>query len=103
MKYTTEELEINDEPRLGIRLDEYDKVLFVIGRVSAEEIGDTLKLSYHYDIIEGSEYVDRSKFDKVVGDFIMWYTSNNLEQPNPVVFTGGTDELRDKDNPESYP
>lgn len=81
--FTTEDLEVNGVPRLGVRLSEYPDVMFVLGRVSLEEVDGQAKLSYNYDVVEGKS--PGKQFEKSVGDFIVEYCLTNENK----VFLGG--------------
>ena len=79
MKYNTEEIEINDAPRYGIRLDNFKDVLFILGSVSLEEENEHLRIRYNYEILEGTVN-DPSNFEKSVGDFICFCITNKNDQ-----------------------
>ncbi len=85
--YTTTDIEINGEPRVGIRLTAYPHPhLIVLGRVSFDfdKIDEHLLMSYTYDMIEGS---DSDALRIAVGDFIVQYCQNSETEK---VFTNGT-------------
>jgi hypothetical protein len=84
--YKTQELEVNGVPRLGIVLDKYPDTVFVVGAIEFIEQQDELKLSYKYDIIEGTNPTHVREFETDIGNFIYTYI---LDHPQELVFHGG--------------
>ena len=87
MNYTTRDLMVNERELIAIRLESHPNTEFVIGRVSFEEVGKELKLSYNYDIIDGVVPDDIKEFEKQVGDLIITFIKDN---PQDLVYAGGT-------------
>ncbi len=88
--YSLEDVEINDVPRVGVRLDAYPHTLFVVGAVEFLEVEDSLRVKYNYDIVSGITPTDTRQFEHAVGDFIVHYFQNQKE--HPVAYHGGIDE-----------
>ena len=88
MIYKTKDIEINGQPRILISLKDFPSTWFVLGKVSIEEEQGSARLKFHYDIIEGQLPDDVKLFEKSVGDFIVWYMTNNQEQ---LIYKGGID------------
>lgn len=88
MIYKTKDIELNELPKIAICLQKFPSTWFILGGVYLQEINDTLKLSFEYDIIEGQLPDDVKLFEKSVGDFIVWYMTNNQEQ---LIYKGGID------------
>jgi hypothetical protein len=89
--FKTEELEINGVPRLGITLDRYPDVSFVVGAVQFNEVDGQLRISYNYDVVEGAVPSDKQSFEHAIGDFVVWYLKNQQSEA-PVAYYGGLDE-----------
>lgn len=86
VEYTTEDLEVNGTPRLGIRLAAYPDVSFVVGAVELLEEDDQLRLKYQWDLVEGTP-PDTNAFKNAVGDFVLDYITH---QGKELIYTGGT-------------
>lgn len=79
----------------------YKGIIYSYGKVSFDEEGDTCKLNFDYEIQDASStnYVTE-EFEQYIGDLLQFIIMDQL-QKNEVVYTGGTDENRDKDSEQS--
>ena len=87
MIYKTKDVEINGSPKIAICLQKFPSTWFILGGVYLQEVNDTLKLSFEYDIIGGKVPDDKPYFEKCIGDFIVWYMDNNKED---LIYKGGS-------------
>lgn len=86
MIYNTKDVEINGCPRILISLQDFPDTWFVLEGVSIIEENQFARLKYHYNIIEGKSPEDIKRFEKAIGDFIVWYITNHQDQ---LIFKGG--------------
>ena len=70
----------------------YSGIIFSYGKVEFEEVGDTLKIKFVYDVHDdaGIDY-DEVEFEKYLGDFLQELIYYGIEQ-NDITYTGGVDD-----------
>lgn len=68
-------------------------IKYAYGRVAVEELKDTAKLSFEYDIFEGDITESTTEeFKKLTGDILLDILNEQLKN-NEVIYTGGTDGI----------
>jgi hypothetical protein len=83
----------------AIKLTEspYSGIIFSYGRVGFEEVDDSLKIMFDYEIHQNNnvEY-DKQEFEQYLGDFLQELIVYGI-QNNDLTYTGGVDENRTGD------
>lgn len=84
----------NGAHKIKFTENEFQGIIFTIGKVSFEEKSDGMHMNYVYDIVEHEkelESYDKDKMDKAVGDLLIHLLQEGIES-NSLVYTGGVDE-----------
>lgn len=68
---------------------EYKGVNFNFGKVSFQEEGDGMIMSFEYDLRENATVDDTTKFEKTIGDLLLEIIEQNLRN-NDILYKGGT-------------
>ena len=86
-----------ENDRIKLTEGQYSGIIFSYGKVEFEEVGDTLKIKFVYDVHDdaGIDY-DEAEFEKYLGDFLQELIYYGIEQ-NDITYTGGVDENRTGD------
>lgn len=82
------EFEIVDGEWIKLTSGLYEGVVFKYGRVQFNEEGDHLKLSYDYEVREGSP---DDEFGQYIGPILVDLIESGVAK-NSIVYTGGMDE-----------
>jgi hypothetical protein len=73
---------------------QYNNIIFTMGSVSFEEVGDEAIMHYHYDIVEHVGELDpdeKKEFDNLVGEYLVQSIERGIKSEG-LIFTGGIDE-----------
>lgn len=81
----------NGAHKLKFTSNEFQGIIFTIGKVSFEEKNDKTVMHYQYDVVEHSEPFEKDLLDKAVGDLVMHLLEEGVKD-NSLVYTGGVDE-----------
>lgn len=81
---------INGFQVIRIKKGEFEGIEYIYGSVSFEEIGDTVKLHFVYDLVSGCP-ADEPKFHKLTGDILVSILDRQLLNSD-VVYHNGINE-----------
>lgn len=103
-EYVVLEEESNGQSLIRLTCEKYSGIIYSYGRVGFEELGDSLKLSFQYDVFEcpqSKEHLKDSKeFITHIGDILQELITEGVAK-NSLTYTGGVDANRTKDSDES--
>lgn len=79
----------------------FSGIIYSYGKVWFEELDDSLKLNFDYEVYEsaGIEY-DSAELEQQLGDILQDLIYEGIEK-NSLTYTGGIDENRTEDSDES--
>jgi hypothetical protein len=90
-----------ENDRIKLTEGPYKGIIFSYGGVRLEEIDDTLKIHFNYDVhdADGVSYV-QSELEEHLGELLQLILVDQLMR-NEVVYTGGIDETRTTDSEQT--
>jgi hypothetical protein len=89
------------QERIKLTQGKYSGIIFSYGKVSFEEMGDTCKMNFEYEVHEddGVTYI-KEELEHYLGDLLQSILMEQLIK-NDVVYTGGIDENRTTDSEQT--
>jgi hypothetical protein len=72
---------------------QFDSIIFTMGKVSFEEVGDEAIMHYEYDIVEHDTELEpeqRKEFDNLVGEYLIQSIERGIKNQD-LIYAGGTD------------
>ena len=90
----------NGQNKLKFTNTNFNDIIFVLGKVSFDELDDGVKLNYEYNVLEHTKEHNKQELDKLVGDFVMQLLDDGVKD-NSLIYTGGIDENRNPDTKQS--
>lgn len=96
-------VEIGDNISIELLNNQFEGIVVTLGRVAFNEEGDSLRMSFDYDVVDdnGVVYI-QEELETELGDCIMDMIREGLEK-NDLVYTGGVDDNRENDPREFDP
>ena len=96
-----EEVDFKGKSAIRLLNNQFEGILVVLGRVAFNEEGDSLRMSFDYDVVDDNDVVYiQEELETELGDCIMDMIQAGIEK-NDLVYTGGVDDNRENDPRES--
>jgi len=98
-----EEVDFKGKSAIRLLNNQFEGILVVLGRVAFNEEGDSLRMSFDYDVVDDNDVVYiQEELETEIGDCIMDMIQAGIEK-NDLVYTGGVDDNRENDPREFDP
>ena len=98
-----EEVDFKGKSAIRLLNNQFEGILVVLGRVAFNEEGDSLRMSFDYDVVDDNDVVYvQEELETEIGDCIMDMIQAGIEK-NDLVYTGGVDDNRENDPGEFDP
>lgn len=98
-----EEVDFKGNSAIRLLNNQFEGILVVLGRVAFDEEGDSLRMSFDYDVVDDNDVVYiQEELETEIGDCIMDMIQVGIEK-NDLVYTGGVDDNRENDPREFDP
>lgn len=95
------EVDFKGKPAIELLNNQFEGILVSLGRVAFHEEGDSLRMSFDYDVLEDNDAVyTKEELETEVGDCVMDMIQEGVERNN-LVYTGGIDDNRENNPSES--
>lgn len=90
-----EEVEFKGKSAIKLLNNQFEGILVVLGRVAFQEEGDSLRMSFDYDVVDDNDVVYiQEELETELGDCIIEMIEVGIAK-NDLVYTGGVDDIRE--------
>lgn len=88
-------VDFKGNPAIELLNNQFEGILVSLGRVAFHEEGDSLRMSFDYDVLDDNDAVyTKEELETEIGDCVMDMIQEGIEK-NDLVYTGGIDDNRE--------